>query len=74
MLLQQTSVKAAESAAQVAKLKKELEQQKADAKKGEDEMTETFMGEMKDLETKLEAKTAEADQLAKEIQRLANEK
>ena len=41
--------------------------------KAEDEMTETFMGEMRDLETKLEAKTAEADQLAKEIQRLTIE-
>lgn len=36
-------------------------------------MTETFMSEMQQTETKLEAKTAEAEQLVKEIQRLTIE-
>ena len=73
MALQQTSMKAAESAAMVSKLQKELEQQKTAAKQSEDEMTQTFMTELQDAENKLTAKTAEADKFAKEMQRLANE-
>ena len=46
---------------------------KADAKKSEDEMTETFMSQLKETEDKLSAKNTEAEKSAKEIQRLSQE-
>lgn len=47
----------------MTQLRKEIEQVKADAKKAEDEMSETFMGELKGTEAKLKAKSDEAEKL-----------
>jgi hypothetical protein len=52
-------------------LKQEIESVQATAKKSEEEMSETFMGELKEIKAKLEAKTEEAAKLTRETQRLA---
>ena len=45
-----------ETAQQLAQLRQEMERVKVDHKQGEEEMTETFMNELKEAEAKLEAK------------------
>jgi hypothetical protein len=51
-------------------LSKEIEQLKASQKQAEEEMTETFMGELNSVQAQLDAKTEEAAGLSKETQRL----
>jgi len=52
-------------------LKKEIDNIKAENKKSEEEVTETFMQELKEVEAKLEHKKKDADQHSKESARLA---
>jgi hypothetical protein len=54
-------------------LKQEIERVQATAKKSEEEMSETFMGELKEIEAKLEAKTEEVAKLTRETHRQAQE-
>ena len=62
MALEASFQKNQEAANQVSQLKQEIEKIKAEQKKSEDEMIETAVQELKDVEAKLEQKTNEADQ------------
>ena len=62
MALEASFQKNQEAANQVSQLKQEIEKIKAEQKKSEEEMIETAVQELKDVEAKLEQKTNEADQ------------